>query len=55
MKTQTENVVCIYDQKGELTGILRRDAVSGKKVIYLTTEADTEDIERIINPDKTLI
>lgn len=55
MNTQTENVVCIYDDKKELIGLIKRDEVSGKKVIYTASEASVEEIESIINPDKTLI
>lgn len=55
MNTQTENVVCIYDEKKELIGVIKRDEVTGKKVIYATTEASVEEIEHLINPDKTLI
>ena len=57
MKTQTENVVCIYDEAGTLKGIIKADHYNNKttKVIYNVEEAAIEDIELLINPDKTLI
>ncbi len=55
MTTRTENVVCMYDEKGALTAILKRDETTGHKLIHLTNEADVEDITSIIDPDHTLI
>lgn len=56
MKTQTENVVCIYDEAGVLRGIIKRQREgSTTKTVYTVQEADIEEIELFINPDKTLI
>lgn len=53
-KTQTENVVCVYED-GVLIALVKRDMKSGKRLIYTVAEADTEEIVMLINPDHTLI
>lgn len=55
MKTQTENVVVIYNDADVAEGIIKRDSPTGKKLIYKLVEADIEEIEYLINPAKTLI
>lgn len=55
MTTRTENVVCIYDDKGKLNSILKRDEATGHKLIHLTNEADVEDITILIDPEHTMI
>ncbi len=45
----------MYDEQDKLTAILKRDEMTGHKLIHLTSEADVEDITSIINPDRTLI
>ncbi len=54
MKTQTENVLCVYEGK-KLVAIIKRDEDTGHKLTYITGEADVEEIENLINPDKTLL
>lgn len=54
MNTITENVVCIYKGK-ELIAILKRDEMTGHKIIHMTSEASIEEITELINPDHTLI
>ncbi len=55
-QTQTENVVCVYDKEtNRLIAIIKRDSVSGKHLIHLTTEADTSEIATLINPDHMAI
>lgn len=56
-KTQTENVVCVYGEDGQLKAIVKGDQTnnSTRKIIYTVEEASVEDITDLINPDKTLI
>lgn len=55
MTTQTENVVCVYDDKGELAAILKRDTNTGHKLVHMVKEASIDQIARLINPDHTLV
>lgn len=52
MTTQHEKVVCIYDE-GKLVGVLKRDEITGKKIVYMTGEADIDEIATLINPEHT--
>lgn len=55
MNTQTENITCVYNDKCILVAIIKRDEITGKKVIYIANEASIEEIEELISPDKTVI
>ena len=47
-----EGVQTIVDEKSELIGIIRRDPVSGKHLVYLTQEATSTDLVELIHTDK---
>lgn len=47
METQEEGVFCIYKAK-ELVGIVKRDEVSKKWLVYKATEAVGEEIVAMI-------
>ena len=44
MNTQLENINTISDEKGNLIGLVRRDPVSKKHLVYFVKEASSEDI-----------
>lgn len=47
-KQQTESVVCVY-RDDELVAIVKADPKTRKKLVYLTKEADVDDIAELIN------
>lgn len=49
MNTQTENVLCVYDDKGAFVAVVKRDSHGGKKIVHMTTEASIEDIAHLID------
>lgn len=51
MDTQTENVICVYDGKRALTALIKRDEITGKKLVYVAQEASADEIARLINPE----
>lgn len=51
MKTQTENVVCIYNEHDALVALIKRDEITGKKLVHMAQEASVEDIAVLINPN----
>lgn len=47
-KIDEEGVRTILNDQEELIGIIRRDPVSGKHLIYIVTEAKGDDIAALI-------
>lgn len=49
MTVTTENVVCVYE-KNELIAIVKRDEVSGHKLVHVLKEASVDQIANLISP-----
>lgn len=52
-KSVLEGVHCIVEND-ELIGIVRRDPISKKHLVYLVREASSDDIAELITGDKPL-
>lgn len=48
MTTQTENVLCVYGEQGELQAIVKREEKSGHKLVYAVKESSVEHIASLI-------
>lgn len=48
MDTKQEGVFTVYNEKGELVAIIKRDDKSGKHLVYLAQEATSSDIAELL-------
>lgn len=48
MPNKKEGVVCVYNNRGELVAIIKRDDLSKKHLVYLVQEAGTDEIADLI-------
>lgn len=48
MNTQTESMTSVYNRKGEIVAIIKRDDKSKKSLVYMVREAKVDDIARLI-------
>lgn len=48
MNAKLESVLVITGREGNIMGLVRRDPKSGKQVIHITTEANSDDIASVI-------
>lgn len=52
MTTNVETVVCVYDAKGALAAIVKRDEKTGHKLVHVAKEASVEQIAALISNTK---
>lgn len=55
MKTAQEGVVTLFNKDGELTGILYKDMISRKNVMYSCKEMSMEEIEETLKNNEIKI
>lgn len=51
LKTSKEGVTVIFDQEGEVCGIIYKDMKSRKNVFYKCEEMSMSDLEKMIGSD----
>lgn len=50
MTTNTEAVMCVYDDEKKLVAVIKRDETTGHKLVYMAKEASVEQIGFLISP-----
>lgn len=54
LTTQQEGVITLFDEKGELYGIIYKDMKSRKNIFYSCSEMSFEELQTIFKEDNPL-